>query len=728
MRSLIALLLSIVCVDQFVFGGEIALQDEKLLIVFNDSTGALTRMENKVTGWVIERRPELGVSFRLFIPLPNRRYNFVFGQSQKAAKVEKISDREVQIEWENLKSEFGGILPITISADVTLNDGKLIFNASLKNNSNLTIETIDYPYFGDFNPPSRKTPMVVRTMWYDNLGADEIYPHFSNEKGYWGDFYPTKTFDSNKSPFCLIQSPEEGVYIDTHDVTQPYLIQYTFEQHPGIISSVTNAVPQQDEVGGKPVHLEFRTCHFIYAPPNSSFRLIPIVFQCYKGEWHNGVDLYKQWRSTWFKQPQIPMWAKEVNSWLQIQINSSEENYLFSYSKLVDYGRECAENGVSAIQLVGWNKDGQDRGNPCLDTDPRLGTWQQLYDAIKEVQKMGVKVVLFGKFPWADKTTDWYKKELYKYEAKDPFGIPYESGGDSYFTPTQLAAINNRRFAVMDFTDPAYRHIAVNEFKKVLALGVAGFLYDEVPTHNPVYYNFEDNNSPHYLYAGDEPLALELHAVADSVDRNFLFAGEGPQDWLMQYYPVSYFRANEFTTPVQRYLDPQIPLMVAVIGFNNREMLNLCLLDRYIISYEPYNFKGKLSDFPLTLAYGKKIDELRKKYKEYLWDGNFQSTKGATVTGEGAYKYPNFLISNEPGQGGGWNAVDGHFKYSVFVTSTGKRAVVVINQGPKKEIKVTVQIPAAQNLVMATPENPDPVVTDGTIEIPARSAAVVMEK
>ncbi|MDE3057890.1 MAG: hypothetical protein KGJ59_08030 [Bacteroidota bacterium] len=728
MRLFAAVVLGFSFICESALAGEVVLQNKKLLAAFNDSTGALTRVENKTTGWVVERRPELGASFRLFVPLPERRYNFVFGQKQKAVKVEKVSDRKIQIEWKYLKSEFGGVLDITILADVTLKDGTLTFNASLVNKSALTVETIDYPYFGDFNPPSRKTPMVARTMWYDNLGADEIYPHFSNEKGYWGDFYPTKTFDSDKSPFCLIQSPGEGVYIDTHDASQPYLMQYTFEQHPGVVSAVTNAVPQQDEIDGKPVHLEFRTCHFIYAQPHSQFNLVPVVIQCYKGGWQNGVDLYKEWRLTWFKQPEISSWAKDVNSWLEVQINSSEESYQFPYSKLVDYGKECAKNRISAIQLVGWNKGGQDRGNPCLDTDPHLGTWKQLHDAIAEVQQMGVKVILFGKFPWADKTTEWYKKDLFKYESKDPYGIPYEGSGDSYLTPTQLAAINNRRFAVMDVTDPAYRNIAVHEFKKVLALGAAGFLYDEVPTHNPVYYNFEGGHSPRYLYAGDEPLAKQLHAAADSVDKNFLFAGEGPQDWLMQYYPVSYFRANEFTTPVQRYIDPQIPLMAAVIGFDNREMLNLCLLDRYIISYEPYNFKGKLSDFPLTLSYGKKIDEMRKKYKEYLWNADFQSTKGATVTSGGSYQYPTFITYNEPGQGGGWNAGNSAYKYSVFVTSAGKYAVVVINQGPKKAITVNVKIPNSGKLVVATPENPDAVPTDGTIQIPARSAAVIMEE
>src|SRR5215472_10630996 len=89
-----------------------------------------------------------------------------------------------------------------------------------------------------------------------------------------------------------------------------------------------------------------------------------------------------------------------------------------------------------------------------------------------------------------------------------------------------------------------------------------------------------------------------------TVDRDFVFAGEGQQDWLMQYYPVSYFRISDSSTPVERYIDPQAPLMVAVTGFDDREKLNLTLLDRYIISYEPYNFKGHVTDFPLTLEYG----------------------------------------------------------------------------------------------------------------------------
>jgi hypothetical protein len=84
--------------------GEVVLQDEELLIAFDVVSGALVRMERKSTHWPIERRPALGISFRLHAPLPNRRDNFVLGSKQRAVKVEKISEGEVSLQWKNLQS------------------------------------------------------------------------------------------------------------------------------------------------------------------------------------------------------------------------------------------------------------------------------------------------------------------------------------------------------------------------------------------------------------------------------------------------------------------------------------------------------------------------------------------------------------------------------------------------------------------------------------------------
>jgi hypothetical protein len=481
-------------------------------------------------------------------------------------------------------------------------------------------------------------------------------------------------------------------------------MEFTFEQHPGLLQSVNNTVPPSDEFAGEPVHLEFHTSHFVFARPNTTTKLAPVVMRCYRGDWHAGVDLYKDWRATWFKPPHLPAWAKDVHSWTMLRMNTPEEDYTISYTNFVNYGEEYASNGVKAVQLVGWNIGGQDRDDPSQDTDPKLGTWQEFHDAIAKVQAMGVKVILFGKLNWADKTTSWYTNELYKYQIDDPFGIPYEQGGYSYVTPTQLAGINNRRRAVLDFLSPACRDIAVNEFQKVLALGSEGWLWDEVCHHGPALYNFSPGHGytpPGYVYAGDLPLSGELRAAADKVSPDFLFSGEGPQDWLMQYFPVS--ETGVSATPICQYIDPQCLMLAGVSGFDDREKLNQILLYRYVIQYEPYYYKGHLSDFPLTMAYGKKIDALRQRYKAYLWDGEYRDNQGANVSANGSYRY------------------------SVFRTSDGKRAVVIVNQESSRTIMARVDVPRAGKLTVATPEQPDEKPLTQKLEIPSRSVVVVME-
>jgi Domain of unknown function (DUF6259) len=692
-------------------GFEIVLEDKELLVAFDKNSGALTRMARKSRNWLVERRPELGVSFRLLAPLPQQRANFIYGQKQTAAKVEKVSSSQVQIVWRDPVSQHGGVVPLTLAATATLENGVLTFTATLENNSALTLETLDYPYFGDLNAPTRDAPLSVEHMWTGAMSADEIYPHFSGPggSGYWGILYPTKTINGDptfQTQFCLIQSSDQGIYVGVHDPAIRYFSQFTFEQHPGVIDWNDNAVPRTDEISGLPVHLDFRVCHFVYAHPKSKVDLAPVVVHPYSGDWHAGLDVYKEWRASWFPKAMIPAWAADVNSWLQLQIDGSEQDYSIPYRELAKFGTECAENGVTAIQLVGWHHGGQDGGEPRLDTDPGLGTWQELHDAIAQIQAKGVKMILFAKPVFADMSTDWYKRELYKYDCIDPYGNKYESGSFGYNTPPSLTGIDRRRRAIMDVCCQQYRDIATREFEKILALGAQGWLFDEVMQHNGVAYNFSADHGytpPGFLFGSDIPLVKQFRAAADKVNPEFLFSGEGPGDWLMPYYALGYYRIGAGTRHALRYIDSQAPLMAAVRGFNARDEVNLALAYRYIIEYEPYNFKGHVTDFPLTLEYGKKVDALRRKYREFLWDAEFRDTLGATVN------------------------ADGNFRYAVYVAKSGKRGVVVVNLEQGRPISANLALPNAGRLSVATPESQDAQPASGAIAIPARSAAVIME-
>ena len=104
------------------------------------------------------------------------------------------------------------------------------------------------------------------------------------------------------------------------------------------------------------------------------------------------------------------------------------------------------------------------------------------------------------------------------------------------------------------------------------------------------------------------------------------------------------------------------------------------------------------------MAYGKKIDDLRRKYKAYLWDAEFRDTEDAIVH------------------------ADGSCRYSVFNTKKGKRAVVIVNMESNKEIEANLGLENAGKLVIASPELPGAHPISGKIQIPARSAVVVMEQ
>lgn len=659
---------------------EVTLENKFWLATFDSNSGALTKLENKSLHWNIEQQSELGASFQLNALSPDRKDNYIFGRKQRAVSVQKLSANQVRLQWKDLQSEHGEVLPITLTGTVSLTNDALTFSATVENNSSALIATLDFPYFGDLNPPSKNEPLTSEHMWYGNLQSQDI------SRG--------PIVMSRQSLFCLIQATNMGIYVEMHDPTQPYLINFGFEPR---------RASKSPEL---PAHTEFHARHFTYVHPHTTVQCVPVVLRGFSGDWHAGVDCYKEWRKTWFKEPHLPEWAKEVHSWTMLRMNTPEQDYGVSYTDFVQFGREWAACGVRAVQVVGWNKGGQDGDDPSQDTEPGLGTWQQFHDSIAEVQAMGVKVILFAKLNWADLTTAWYTNELYKYECTDQNGKREEQGGYAYVTPTELANIGLHRRAVMDFMDPQYRNLALNEFKKILALGSEGWLWDEVCHHAGALYSWAPNHGytpPGYVYGGDLPLSEQLRAAADQVSPDFLFSGEGPEDWLMQYYPVSEVGIGNI--PICQYIDSRHSLILAgVSGWDDRETLNMILLRHCVIQYEPFLYKGHITDFPLTLKYGQKIDALRAKYKAYLWDGNFRDTLGADVT------------------------ADGTFRYSVFNADNSKRAVVIVNPESDKAIVAHVKLPHADKLFTATPEDRDAQPCSGTVKIPPRSVAVVLEQ
>jgi len=208
------------------------------------------------------------------------------------------------------------------------------------------------------------------------------------------------------------------------------------------------------------------------------------------------------------------------------------------------------------------------------------------------------------------------------------------------------------------------------------------------------------------VYANDRKLIQNFATLSEPLIPQFLFAGEACYDWEFEAYHLSYHRSESRNhIPLSRYLLPFAPLATAVTGFDDRNMVNQCLMYRYIISYEPFYFKGRLDDFPLTLEYGKKMDALRTELRDYFWDGEFRHEVGAEVTADGARHHP----------------------YSVYIDRSNDRpGLVICNYEVDRDIKVQVQLEKGSVSRYRTVDDPAWRNIDDGIMIPARSAVVVI--
>ena len=411
----------------------IVIENDRLRLSFDRGTGAWTEFTDLKTGVRWQTDPSLAESFRLYVPTPDRSYNPVLGRRNHLAAFNLSADHQsVQLVWTDLQSEYQGQLPITLNGTVSLVGSQAHFDLKVTNRSQRTLATLAWPILGSVVDPTARGKMTVETPNYGGMSSVPVWSPGTQSLGYYGTNWPTRLMDGR---FILLTSPGHGLYCGAHNPDAQEMVKYLFEVHPGFEDSMGNAVPREPAISGHPVRLSLQVVHYSFLNPGESGDAAPIVLSPYAGDWHAGVDIYKDWLTTWYHPLPEPAWAEGVHAWQQLQINSAEDDLRTRYADLPQRVAEDARHGVSVLQLVGWNNGGQDRGNPSNDTDPRLGSTAELKDAIAKIQAGGVHVVLFGKYPWADMTTDWYRDELHKHMAVDAYGNVYSWTGYRYQTP-----------------------------------------------------------------------------------------------------------------------------------------------------------------------------------------------------------------------------------------------------------------------------------------------------
>jgi hypothetical protein len=678
----------------------LTIENEHILVAIDRNTGCVDRIESKGGAWKIR-----GAGMRLHVPAPEHRYHYLTERHTPKPRI-KSDSKQATIFWAGFESERLGKLDIDVTETIRLDGAGIHFSYEIRNDSKAAVESYTYPRLRGIAPPAGDGHMRQSACGYSGMNSASLWPTFGNRVGYWGYDTPAQLRNLGTDiQFCLVLTDSHGIYFGYHDQGQKRVVQVCFALAPAYSDSFEDWVfDPSGKVADAAVSIDLNHLCFIQA--GESMRSEALVVEPFRGSWHHGADIYKEWRQTWRTPPEMPKWAMDVHSWQQIQINSAEDRLSFPYKDLTKYAEACKRWGVKAIQLTGWQLGGQDRDFPSHDTDPRLGTEQDLKDAIAASRRMGVEIILFNKYAWADVTGPAYENEFKKFAVEDPYGNLCNFHGYNYDTPTQIEGINTRRGAILCQASPLWRKLALEEFRKSVALGASGILYDESGTHDiPYCFSKTHGHSiPGACWSGDIPLVQGFRSIVDP--EGFLFAGESPYDLALQVYDLSYFRIHSGFVPFERYLDPFAPMLVAVTGWNDRHTINACLLYRFLMSYEPRNFHGELAEMPVTLAYGLSVDDLRRRYREWIWDAEFRDTLGAKVTTSGS-------------------PLD---TYAVFRRKDGRRAVAMANMTVKSIVcEIAFDEPHSLDFKFISPEDPELKPWPGKLELAPGSAAVVLE-
>ena len=678
----------------------LTLESDSLLVAIDRETGCVARIESKDQAWKL-----LGTGMRLHVPAPEHRFHYLTEKHADKPRIE-TDGKQATIRWTGFESERMGKLSIEVKQSVWLEGLGVRFSYEIRNGSTAVIESYTYPRLKGLRPPDGDKTMRQAAWSYSGMGSASLWPQFGNEVGYYGYDTPAQLRHlGTDSQFCMVLSESRGLYLGYHDRGQKQVVQVCFFLSPAYTDSYNaSTIGSDGKTADSAVGIDPNFLCFVEAGARQQSE--ELALEPFSGDWHAGADIYNAWRGTWFTAPTMPPWVRDVHSWQQIQINSAEDRLEFPYKHLVKVADACKRWGVKAIQLTGWQIGGQDRDFPLHDTDPRLGTHQEFEEAIAASRKMGVEIVLFNKYAWADVTAPEFA-EFRKYAIEDPYGNPYQFNGYNYDTPTQISGINARHGVGMCQASPLWRKRALEEFRKSVELRASGILFDECQWHMSPYCFSKDHGHavPGAVFSGDVPLIEGFRTIVDP--EQFIFAGESPYDLELRTYDMSYFRILHGFVPFARYLDPFAPMSVAVTGDNDRQMINACLLYRFSMSYEPRDFHGELDEIPVTLSYGRLVDDLRRRYREWIWEAEFRDTLGARVMANGV------LLQT----------------YTVFRRKDGRRAVVLANMSDSESTTCEVALdgPKRASLHWVCPEQPEPQPWPGKLEVAPGSAAVVLE-
>lgn len=676
----------------------LTIADDRTTATFDPETGGLLALDGPKTGLapLAGGRPSL---FVIEVPRGGDRTVVVETPAQALTHVEREGDGALRLVWRDPVTSAGERLTGEIVVGASVRDGVLRLSLSFHFDEG-GVEAVRFPSLGGIRPVD--VALELRGVDYSTGTRVSLLPVFDSNAPYWGTLYPDyasgnlrpELVGTPTSPFVVLASETGGLTVQPAARTLDF-IGWRASLVPGFADSLRRTAADDAAV----------TLDAIHFPEGDGVEaaLPEMALAPYTGEWQDGLAAYLPTQEPTRKS--AASWLREPRSWLQVQLMSTEGEPRYDFDTLVEIIEECAREGIGAIQIVGWNEGGQDGLVPQHRPAAKLGGEEGLRRALDRARELDVATILYVKYVWVEKPGPLWD-ELEPFVSRDVNGQPYAQPGPVYHSSRKRYGIATPWYVPLCFGVEALRRRFADEVAEMAAWGADGILADESLYHGRALLCFADDHGHPVgasAFTWDADVVEDIRAgLGDRAD-TFVIAAEGAYDDQFAHYDVSYFRSASPThRPLGRQLRPDARIVTALTGFDDRSMVAQCLLYGYAMSLEPYNFKGRPGDMPATVALARAADALRERHRDLLWNGRLV--------------VDHDVVAHRP---------DGtvHDLLTVWEGADGTRAVVVATYDDEPLSLHLTGLGAAETDDL---DGRRAAVSDGRIDVPARSATVVI--
>lgn len=650
----------------------IEIENEYYVLQIGAQTGVIARIFDKPGQIELIAQPRLAENFRLLLPLPDLEANYILGAEQQLSKAEKMSDG-LLIHWVGpLRNPQGGF-DLDVTMRIAFVGQGIEFQLTVQNRTPYKLAEVWHAGLGGLLGVGDR--QKTRTILPKPRGPDTewLFRHFPESMGVGGgggmrfpEYYVHYPVDIGMPWLDMANTDlKRGVYYACLDPV-PRFNTLRFEMHPGLARNrLSGNWPTDEEIAPLidqyPPGLVMHWVNFPYTKPGETFTTPPVLLQCHDGDWHQAARLYRAWFTEHFPIRQAEQsWLRQAQAIQDTMFMLPEGNIMLSFQEIPQWAQDARDFGVNAVLISGWNVGGHDNQYPNYTPDPRLGTWEELAAGIEACHSLGVKVFFFANIQPVDISTEWYRDELYQYRMMNGKGqITYSGWGMG--TLGARMGLTRPPISGCDPGFAVYRHILVEQMRKLAEIGADGIHYDKVIGHNAVNFN------PALTVPGDQSYFRgviacmeETLAAGQTYNPEFCLGVESPWDRLLSYCDAWWLWHDMLDhLPVMKYTFPEFLPTFAVVQPWDYNNVNNAIRYGYQLIVGPVRYSCSIADQqsrPIATYIAEAL-RIRAELQETIFFSEFLDTLEVSVVGSEPLKFNSHRNRK-----------------------TGKRACVVVNQ------------------------------------------------